>query len=96
MRFRIEFSAEAKRDFALIFDHLFESYFSFGESVDAALDHCEARIHVIRQEAARLADQATIPIIPMRSPLDLELFGTNFGRVWTVSGRGWPWSDRLV
>ena len=26
MRFRIEFAAEAERDFALIFDHLFESY----------------------------------------------------------------------
>lgn len=30
MRFRIEFSAEAERDYALIFDHLFESYRSFG------------------------------------------------------------------
>jgi len=51
MRFRIEFSAEAERDFALIFDHLFESYRSFGESVEAALDHCEDRIREIRQEA---------------------------------------------
>ena len=87
MRFRLEFSAETERDFALIFDHLFESCFSFGESVEAALDQREARIHVIRQEAARLAERATIPIIPMRSSLDLELFGRNFGRVWTVSGR---------
>ena len=54
MRFRIEFSAEAERDFALIFDHLFESYRSFGESVEAALDHCEDRIRDIRQEAERL------------------------------------------
>ncbi len=29
MRFRIEFSAEAELDFALIFDHLFESYLGF-------------------------------------------------------------------
>ena len=55
MRFRIEFSAEAERDFALIFDHLFESYLSFGESEETALDHCEARIHDIRQEAHLLA-----------------------------------------
>ena len=55
MRFRIEFSAEAERDFSLIFDHLFESYLGFGESVEAALDHCEARIRDIRQEADRLA-----------------------------------------
>ena len=54
MRFRIEFSAEAERDFALIFDHLFESYRSFGTCVETALDHCEDRICEIRQEADRL------------------------------------------
>ncbi len=56
MRFRIEFSAEAERDFALIFDHLFESYRSFGESVEAALDHCEDRIRDIREEADQLSE----------------------------------------
>ena len=53
MRYRIEFSAEAERDFALIFDHLFESYRNFGESVEAALDHCDDRIRDIRREAKR-------------------------------------------
>ena len=48
MRFRIEFSAEAKRDYALIFDHLLESYRSFGTRIEAALDHCEDRIRDIR------------------------------------------------
>ena len=47
MRFRIEFSAEAERDFALIFDHLFESCRSFGIRLEAALDHCEDRIRII-------------------------------------------------
>ena len=55
MRFRIEFSAEAERDFALIFDHVFESYLGICENVEAALDHCGARIRVIRQEDDRLA-----------------------------------------
>ena len=55
MRFRIEFSAEAEHDFALIFDHFFESYVSFGESVESALNHCEAGIRDVRQEADRLA-----------------------------------------
>ena len=55
MRFRTEFSAEAERDFALIFDHLFESYLGFGESVELALDHSDARIRDIRQVADRLA-----------------------------------------
>ena len=55
MRFRIEFSAEAEHDFALIFDHLFESYRSFGTRVEAALEHSADRIRDIRQEADRLA-----------------------------------------
>jgi plasmid stabilization system protein ParE len=54
MRFRLEFSAEAERDFALIFDHLFESHRRFGTRVETALDHCEDRIREIRQEADRL------------------------------------------
>ena len=58
MRFRVEFSAEAEGDFALIFDHLFESYRSFGTRVEAALDHCEDRIREILQEADRLG---TVP-----------------------------------
>ncbi len=51
MRFRIEFSAEAERDFALIFDHMFESYRSFGMRMETALDHCEDRIRDIRAGA---------------------------------------------
>jgi toxin ParE1/3/4 len=56
MRFRIEFSAEAERDFALIFDHLFASYRAFGETVEEALDHSEDRTRAIRRQAERLAD----------------------------------------
>lgn len=55
MRFRIELSAEGDGDFTPIFDHPFKSYISFGESVELALDYCEARIHDIRREAERLA-----------------------------------------
>jgi plasmid stabilization system protein ParE len=55
MRFRIEFSAETERDFALIFYHLVESYLGFGETVETALDHCKARFRDIQQEADRLA-----------------------------------------
>ena len=60
MAFRLEFSAEAERDFGLIFDHLFESYRGFGESVEAALDHAAARVPEIRAAAER------IPIAPCR------------------------------
>ena len=54
MRFRIEFSAQAEGDFALIFDQLFKSYRSFGTLVEAALDHCEDRIREIRAGADQL------------------------------------------
>lgn len=55
MRFRLELSAaEAERDFALIFDHLFESHRRFRMRVETALDHCEDRIREIWLEADRL------------------------------------------
>ena len=55
MPFAIEFSAESERDFELIFDHLFESYLGFGESVEEALDHATRRILDIRGAADRLS-----------------------------------------
>lgn len=55
MRFAIEFSADAERDFDLIFDHLFESYMGFGENAEEALDHAAQRIMEIRKAADRLA-----------------------------------------
>lgn len=55
MRFAIEFSADAEDDFGLIFDHLFESYVTFGEGTDEALDHAARRVMDIRKAADRLA-----------------------------------------
>jgi plasmid stabilization system protein ParE len=55
MRFAIEFSADAERDFGLIFDHLFESYVAFGEGTEQALDHATRRVMEIRKAADRLA-----------------------------------------
>ena len=49
MQFSIEFSADAERDFELIFDHLFESYRGFGESVEEALAHAARRVDAIRR-----------------------------------------------
>ena len=54
MAFRLEFSAEAERDFGLIFDHLLRSYLEFGESPESALDHPEARMAEIRAAAERI------------------------------------------
>ena len=55
MRFAIEFSTDAERDFALIFDHLFESYLAFGEGTEEALNHAARRVMDIRKAADRLA-----------------------------------------
>ena len=54
MTFRLEFSAEAERDFGLIFDHLTGSYLAFGESPEDALDHAAARVLEIRAAAQRI------------------------------------------
>ena len=54
MVFSLEFSAEAERDFELTFDHLLQSYLDFGESLQSALDHAEARVQEIRADAERI------------------------------------------
>ena len=54
MKFSIEFSIDAERDFELIFDHLFESYRSFGESTEEVLGHAARRIDGIRESASTL------------------------------------------
>ena len=54
IKFRLEFSAEAERDFGLIFDHLLESYVNFGESVESAVEHAAVRVLEIRATADRL------------------------------------------
>ena len=54
MRFAIEFSADAERDFGLIFDYLFESYVAFGEGAEEAPDHAARRTMDIRKAADRL------------------------------------------
>ena len=51
-----QFAADAERDFGLIFDHLLRSYLDFGERLDSALDHAEARILAIRAAAERILD----------------------------------------
>ncbi|MGB5559175.1 MAG: type II toxin-antitoxin system RelE/ParE family toxin [Paracoccaceae bacterium] len=56
MTWRIEFAAEAERDFGLIFDHLYASYLEFGEGRDEAAGHAAQRVEDILNEAERIAD----------------------------------------
>lgn len=44
----LEFSAEAERDFELIFDHLCASYADLGDDPDAAVERAAHRIRGIR------------------------------------------------
>ena len=54
MAFRLDFSAEAERDFGLIFDHLLRSYLDFGESLESALDRAGTRVLEVRAAAKRI------------------------------------------
>ena len=54
MGFRLELSAEAERDFGLIFDHLLRSYLDFGEGLESAVDHAGTRVLEIRVAAERI------------------------------------------
>ena len=54
MEFRLEFSADAERDFGLIFDHLLDSYQDFGESLESAFGRASARVLEIRKSAGRI------------------------------------------
>ena len=51
MAFRLEFAADAERDFELIFDHLLRGYLDFGERLDSAVDHAGRRVLEIRAAA---------------------------------------------
>jgi toxin ParE1/3/4 len=54
MALKLEFSAEAEKDFALILDHLIESYREFGEDPEEAVEHAIRRVHEIRRSAERI------------------------------------------
>ena len=73
---RIEFSVDAEQDFALIFDHLTQSYEDFGDASEVAFDRAAARIGAIQDAAADLATQ------PYQGTLRADLLeGVRFERI---------------
>ncbi|MFT4148804.1 MAG: type II toxin-antitoxin system RelE/ParE family toxin [Paracoccaceae bacterium] len=52
---RLEFAAAVERDLALIFDHLIESYMSFGDNRAEAAGRAGQRLAEILTDAQRLA-----------------------------------------
>ena len=55
MSWRIEFAAQAEQDFALILDHLVESYVAFGETRAEAETRAAQRIDAILEDTYRIA-----------------------------------------
>lgn len=55
MSWQIEFAAAAERDFTLIFEHLTESYASFGDSPAEARARAAQRLLAIFDDAQRIA-----------------------------------------
>jgi len=53
-RFHLEFSADAERDFELIFEHLLRSYVDFGERLESAIDRAGTRVLEIRTSAEHI------------------------------------------
>ncbi len=54
MTYEVIYSADAARDFELIFDFLFESYVGFGEATDSALSHAHQRLIDIHGDIEKL------------------------------------------
>jgi len=51
----VEFAAGTERDFELIFDHLHQSYLSFGDDEDTAFDRAANRIRDLHSAAAAMS-----------------------------------------
>lgn len=55
MTYKVTFSADAERDFELIFEFLLERYIDFGEAAASAIDRAEERVQAIRADIEGLA-----------------------------------------
>jgi len=82
--YSVTFSADAERDFELIFDYLFESYVGFGEAAASAINRAEERVQAIRGEIGGLAKA------PHRGTLHEEILP---GLRHATLGRAVVWFD---
>ncbi|MBE0533440.1 MAG: type II toxin-antitoxin system RelE/ParE family toxin [Rhodospirillales bacterium] len=55
MAWAVEFSEEAENDFELIFDHLFDSYADFGETLEDGFERAARRVMKIRKAGEDIA-----------------------------------------
>lgn len=86
MAYSVTFSADAERDFELIFDFLFDSYINLGEAPASAIERAEARVQAIR------ADIEAIANAPHRGTLHDDILP---GLRHVTLGRAVAWFDIL-
>lgn len=86
MAYRVTFSADAERDFDLIFAFLLESYIGFGEAPETAIDRAEERMQSIH------ADIETLSQTPHIGSLHDEILP---GLRHVTLGRAIVWFDIL-
>jgi plasmid stabilization system protein ParE len=55
MAYKVAFSADAERDFELVFEFLLESHIDFGETAASAIDRAEERVQTIRADIEGLS-----------------------------------------
>lgn len=55
MTYKVTFSADAERDFELVFEFILESYIDFGETPASAIDRAEERVQTIHADIEGLA-----------------------------------------
>lgn len=56
MTYEVIYSADAERDFELIFDFLFQSYVGFGDPPDSAVSHAQQRLLDIHSDIEKLGN----------------------------------------
>ncbi|PHQ59848.1 MAG: plasmid stabilization protein [Robiginitomaculum sp.] len=54
--FKVVFSTDAELDFELIFDFLYESYLSFDEDIETAIEQAEKKTQSIRKAVDKLEE----------------------------------------
>ena len=89
--FKVVFSEDAELDFELIFDFLFESYLSFDEDIETAIEQAEKKTQSIRKAADKLVKH------PFRGTLHDDMLHDKFtgGLRHITIGRAIYWFDIL-
>ena len=91
---RLEYAADAERDFELIFTQLFESYCDLGETEQEALDQAAARVLRLKAEIDCLAQTPRFGLLksdPGRGVRGkVAAYKLNFARIAEMSLQTWP------